>query len=81
METILEINSVPYPIKMLGYIYDGEILIEMIGKTKEQITGLFESAEELVFINADGVRKDCSDLKLDGFIDGAEGDNQWILLK
>ena len=81
MNTVLLIDDEACPIRMLGYIYDRNLLIEMIGKTKTEIASMFANARKLVFVNADGVKTDCSEMKFNGFIDGAEGGNQWIVLK
>lgn len=77
---MLIINGIPYEIKMLGYIDDRQLLIEMSG-TKEVIEKIFGRADSIVFINADGVKSDLSAVKFVGFLGGAAAGKELVVLK
>ncbi len=77
---MLIINGVSYEIKMLGYIDNQQLLIEMSG-TKEVIEKIFGRAESIVFVNADGVKSDLSTVKFVGFLDGAAAGKELVVLK
>ena len=71
---MLIIDETTYQIKMLGYIWDEQLLIEMHGLSRTEITNIFESAKSIVFVNSDGVKTDYSGLKVVDFLDGGEGE-------
>lgn len=66
---MLIVNDVEYPIIMLGYIYDGQLLFELPGYSKEQAKEIFQDVSSMTFINADGEKNDMSKMKFIGFLD------------
>lgn len=78
---MLIVNGISYPIVMLGYIEDRQLLFEMIDMDEETAESIFGDAMSIKFLNSDGVLNDLSRMKFVGFLDGASAGNVLVILK